>query len=385
MGIRQHTLVTVISLLICVASSAVAQVTRDSSQVVLAHNETANGFGSSWELNFYRNMAYSCGLSGNYSFLVVEPADNPGAEAPLWVFLHGGGSGYFDDNQVYRTLKNQDQDTWNHEETFDDLFDGTLLRLTFPNNVLKDVTLARRMGEGYRMLLVSMCDHDLYSGRGAPYLNNPNGGQVNGLQATMAAVDYTVENYPTTHVFAHGTSAGSIGVFALATGYVEEGTSLTGIVADSYLADPRLATVFDNFAGEPGYPFDTDFDTEEGAAKIGHDYLGLGLYPGAMVANGFTDVPSMFIVGQQDHFCGGTQPTLIPEAELAGLSNCAWFADDLRQAIDNQPDTPHVLDLSPTGGHGDTGREGPINDRVDTFVSGVLATNPPHPFAPAGC
>ena len=31
-------------------------------------------------------------------------------------------------------------------------------------------------------------------------------------QATMAAIDYTVANYPTTHVWAHGTSAGSIGV-----------------------------------------------------------------------------------------------------------------------------------------------------------------------------
>ena len=53
------------------------------------------------------------------------------------------------------------------------------------------------------MLLVpSLCDHDNYSGRGAPYPNNPNpnGGvrQVNGLQATMAAVDYTVANYPST-------------------------------------------------------------------------------------------------------------------------------------------------------------------------------------------
>ena len=87
-----------------------------------------------------------------------------------------------------------------------------------------DSTLTRRIQEGYRVLLVSMCDHDNYAGRGAPYPNNPNpnGGerQVNGLQATMAAMDYTVANYPTTHVFAHGTSAGSLGVFAMSQAYV---------------------------------------------------------------------------------------------------------------------------------------------------------------------
>ncbi len=74
-------------------------VDRDSSAVVLAHEETVSGFGSTWELDFYRNLAYDCGLSGKYTFLGMEPA------------------------------------------------------------------------------------------------NNPNGGEVNGLQATMAAVDYTVANY----------------------------------------------------------------------------------------------------------------------------------------------------------------------------------------------
>jgi hypothetical protein len=358
-------------------------VSRTTDQIELVESRTVSVFGSSWELNFYRNEAYSCGLSGNYTFLVVEPADNPGAEAPLWVYLHGGGYGWFDEDQVYQTVKDLDRHRWNHEETFEDHYNRQLLRITMANGVVTDSTLTRRIQEGYRLLLVAMCDHDVYSGRGAPYLNNPNGGQVNGLQATMAAVDYTVDNFPSTQVFAHGTSAGSIGVFSMSQAYAEEDIYLTSIVADSWtFTPPRVFTVFDAFVGQPPYPFNGGDLRSDGMDKIGFDYEGLGIYPEAKINDGFTEVPSMFIIGELDPACGGKLP-LLPEAEAAGLSNCAWMLDDLRQAIDNQPNSPHVLDLSPTGDHVDTDRPGPINDRVDNFLNNVWSTNPPHPFSPA--
>jgi hypothetical protein len=91
-----------------------------------------------------------------------------------------------------------------------------------------DNTITRRLKEGYRVLVVSYGDHDLYSGLGTPYPNNPKGGEVNGLQASMAAVEYTVANYPTTHVFTHGTSAGSFGAYALGFAFAQEGIKLNG-------------------------------------------------------------------------------------------------------------------------------------------------------------
>jgi hypothetical protein len=131
-------------------------------------------------------------------------------EATLWVYLHGGGSGFFDENGNYIAVNNQTEDSYNHEETFDDLLVGELQRHTTENGQQRDSTLTRRIQEGYRVVLVSMCDHDQYSGLGTAYPNNPiSGAEVNGMQATMAAVEYTAANYPTTHVFAHGTSAGS--------------------------------------------------------------------------------------------------------------------------------------------------------------------------------
>ena len=364
-------------------------VSRTTTQITLVESRTLTIGSDTWVLNFYRNEAYTCGLSGNYTFFVMEPANNLGAEAPLWAYLHGGGYGWFDEDQVYQAVKTQTQDTFNHEETFDDLIDNHLLYNTMSNDEVMDSTLTRRMQEGYRVLLVSMCDHDNYSGRGAPYPNNPNpnGGerQVNGLQATMAAMDYTVANYPSTHVFAHGTSAGSIGVFAMSQAYAEEGTYLTAIVADSWaFTPPRIFDMFDALVGEEGYVFNAGSDLRtDGMDKFGYDYLGLGIYPEAVIEGGFVEVPSMYIVGEKDPGCGGYRGGIlstIPQAAAAGLSNCGWMYDDLRDAIDNQPNSPHVFDLSPTGDHVETNRENPVNNRVDNFVNGVLATIPPHVF-----
>ena len=364
-------------------------VSRTTTQITLVESRTLTLGVDSWVLNFYRNDAYTCGLSGNYTFFVMEPANNSVADAPLWAYLHGGGYGWFDEDQVYQAVKTLTQDTWNHEESFDDLIDKHLVANTTSNNEVMDSTLTRRLQEGYRVLLVSMCDHDNYAGRGAPYLNNPNpnGGerQVNGLQATMAAMDYTVANYPSTHVFAHGTSAGSLGVFAMSQAYAEEGTYLTAIVADSWaFTPPRIFDMFDALVGEEGYVFNAGSDLRnDGMDKLGYDYLGLGIYPEAVIEGGFVEVPSMYIVGEKDPGCGGYRggilPT-IPQAAAAGLSNCGWMYDDLRDAIDNQPNSPHVFDLSPTGDHVETNRENPVNNRVDNFVSGVLATIPPHVF-----
>ena len=71
-----------------------APVDRTTSAIALEEEETLNFESSSVELDFYRNTAYTCGFSGNYTFLVVDPMNDPGAEAPMglpswwrsWVF-----------------------------------------------------------------------------------------------------------------------------------------------------------------------------------------------------------------------------------------------------------------------------------------------------------
>ena len=356
-------------------------VVRDSDKVVLAHKETVSFVGSEWKLDFYRNLGYNAGLSGNCTFLVAEPLDNPGAEAPLWVYLHGGGIGYFDEQGVYHATGNQTQDTWNHEETFEDLRKIGLRPIIDKNGQPIDNTVTRRIKEGYRLLVVSMSDHDLYLGLGTPYPNNPKGGEVNGLQATMAAIDYTVANYPTTHVFAHGTSAGGLGVWGLAVGFAAEGKPLTGVVSDSGLSTPRSRLIFAAFSGAPRYPYAADFNLDGVVNKIGAfaDHRSQ-FHPEAQVSAGFDDVPVLFIGGKADpRALGGNQPP-IAEAAAAGLNNVDWVYDGIRQAVADQPDSPHKVSVIDGAGHSPTNKPGVANDIVDDFISQVLLADPPHPF-----
>ncbi|MEM9257361.1 MAG: hypothetical protein AAGA91_18120 [Pseudomonadota bacterium] len=356
-------------------------VPRQTDEITLSGERTLSGFGNTWELNFYRNLTYACGLSGNYTFLVVEPANSPGAEAPLWVYLHGGGVGYFASPGDYRSINNN-ANAWNREETFDDLVDRQLLARVFTQaGVLKDATITRRIEEGYRLLIVSMCDHDLYSGIGTTYPNNP-GAQTNGLQATMAAVDFTVEHFPTSHVIAHGTSAGSVGVFSLASAYALEDVYLTAVVADSYIVSPRLEPLFDSLAGVEGFPFAETFDINGAVDKIGF-YIDLakGADPETRIDAGFDEVPVLFTGGDADQFCGGL-PNMeaIPEALANGLGNCDYLYDGIRQAISGQLDSPHQVTLVPGAGHTPTTSSPLASDVVDDFVQAVLAADPDFPF-----
>ena len=357
------------------------EVSRTTNGIVLAGQQTQTFAGMTFDFEFYRNTAYGCGLSGNYTFMVVNPPNGDAADqAPLWVFLHGGGSGYFDENGDYFAVLGQTEDTWNHEETFDDLLVKQLQQRTIENGQPKDITLTRRLLEGYRLVLVSMCDHDQYSGLGTPYPNNPNpGAEVNGMQATMAAVDYTVANYPTTHVFAHGTSAGSAGVYNLAQGYAVEGVHLTGVVSDFVLSTRQL-TLIEIFAGQPGVQYQPGYTYDGFAEKIGfYGQFESLAHAEARIADGFVEVPVLFVGGSEDAACMAHQPA-IPEAVAEGLNNCEWQAQSLIQTIAAQADSPHQVSLLDGLGHIPTNEVTPANDIVDTFTGDILEGNPPAPF-----
>ena len=355
-------------------------VKRTTEKITPVEQDVMQYGKDSWKLEFYRNKAYRCGLSGNYTFLVVEPRNAPGSKAPLWVFLHGGGLGYFDKGGVYQTLKFQDKDTWNHEAPLKTLRKINPNAPVIRNGKAVDNTLTRRLKEGYRILVVSYGDHDLYSGVGTPYPNNPKGGEVNGLQASMSAVEYTVANYPTTHVFAHGTSAGSIGAYSLGFAFAQEGIKFTGVVMDSGIVTPRHEPIIERFAGKQGYPKSAGVKAEGIVEKIGVMVdKNLPFYPEAAVKAGFRAVPMLVIAGETDRFFGGSMPP-IPEAKASGLSNSHWTHDGLRQAIKEQEDSPHQV-LMLKGGHVPTNRDGhPVHKEVDAFVRQAISRNASPPF-----
>ena len=92
---------------------------------------------------------------------------------------------------------------------------------------------------GYRMLAVSYCNRDVYSGTGQSDPNNPNllpDGSTrvtDGLQATKAAIQFTQSTLPTTGTILHGTSAGSAGAYYVAYALQLQGDPPAGVVADA--------------------------------------------------------------------------------------------------------------------------------------------------------
>lgn len=372
-------------------------VKRTTEQIVRVAQDTNTDREDTWKLDFYRNMAYKCGLSGNHTFLVIEPRNAAGKKAPLWVYFHGGGNGHFDKDGTYRTLGFQDKDTYNHEEPFETLRLVNKGQPVFKDGRLAEVdtTLTRRVKEGYRLLVIGYGDHDQYSGMGTPYPNNPEGGEVNGLQASMSAVEYTVAHYPTTQVFAHGSSAGAAGAYALSFAFAQEGIDLTGVVMDSSINTPRRTPIGLAMVRNRSKIIPADaLETIEQANKA--DWLGsypglvdkIGVmidprypfYPEAAVTAGYRSIPMLVVAGKSDPFFGGKAPP-IAEAKASGLGNVAWMFDGLRKAIDDQENSPHTL-LVMDAGHVPTVKKPghPVHDEVDSFIRRVTASRSAFPF-----
>ena len=67
----------------------------DVRSVQLVSSSTLNG----WKYDYYRNSAYPCSVSGYQTFVVgTKTGSSNTAPRPLWVMMHGGGAGYFDEN-----------------------------------------------------------------------------------------------------------------------------------------------------------------------------------------------------------------------------------------------------------------------------------------------
>ncbi|HXF86610.1 MAG TPA: hypothetical protein VNK49_14610 [Anaerolineales bacterium] len=202
-----------------------------TTQIVLEKTVQIQGY----TLEYYRNKAYTCARKGYYTFLIVYPS-NVSSQTPqaLWIDLHGGGLGVYGPDGTYLPTAycaGPGTPCFLDEETMESLAQ----RFT-QNGLMRKV----REEGGFRFLVHSMCDHDLYMGMGdveEPY--NPNidangkRPRADGFLALRSALEFTRKKYPTTHIFAYGTSAGSVGVLNLASILALEGKGISGVIADS--------------------------------------------------------------------------------------------------------------------------------------------------------
>ena len=195
----------------------------NTAQITLVSSSTVNG----WKYDFYRNRAYTCSISGFQTFVIgTKVGSSPTATKPLWVFMHGGGVGYFDANGIPRP--NSGQMTENNAATLQ----GHLTNAGLLAKVRADAA-------GFRTLAVSYCNRDLYSGANQVDPNNPNltasgaPKKTNGLLATKAAIQFTRSKYPTAEMFLHGGSAGSAGAYYVSWALQQQGIAPAGVVGDA--------------------------------------------------------------------------------------------------------------------------------------------------------
>lgn len=194
-----------------------------TSQIRKVSSTTADG----WRFDFYENPAYPCSVSGENTFTIATRLGVADDEVkPLWVFMHGGGVGYFAPGG--KAMPNNGQKV---EE------DAALQQRNALSGGLKEKVAAAPAG--FRMMAVSMCNHDIYGGGDTVDPNNPNrdaNGKlrtVNGLFATKAAVQYALTTRATDDYFLHGGSAGAFGSLHVGWALEEQGIAPAGIVSDS--------------------------------------------------------------------------------------------------------------------------------------------------------
>jgi len=183
---------------------------------------------------------------------------------------------------------------------------------------------------------------------------------------------------PTTNVFLHGTSAGSVGAFSLAYSLYEDGITLNGAVLDSYIITPRLQTLLD--AGVLPQQQDAGFSPQAVVDKVGRFAdTTLSFYPEAAVTDGFDAVPLLDVVGTADVTCAGQLPA-VPGIEPF-TNNCRFVHAGLSDAIDAQADSPHDVLVLEGAPHVPTKGGGPVvQDPIDTWLNAILAGDPPNPF-----
>jgi hypothetical protein len=292
----------------------------DVDQIVAVDSYPISFDGRRATVSAYRNDAYRCGRDGTFPFVVVEPTGAAGEQRPLWVLLHGGGTGYYERDGRYVAIGGTDSAN-------DDESTGQLLALLYDfvgADGRTDTFIADRLAAGDRFVFGSLCDHDLYLGVGQPYPHDPNHDDtVDGLLANLAMVDAVtagtnaVARRPTSTLWILGASAGAIGGYALAHNLRARDVDVDGLVIDSGLLVARATDVpAMDWVSDPGV-----------IAKDGPYLADRDLWIDAAVADGF-DVPLFATVEQDDAFCRGSTPA----------TGCRWLHAGLAEAITRHGD-----------------------------------------------
>ena len=295
-----------------------------TDKIEFVSSTTTDGY----KFDLYRNLAYPCSISGYQTFVIGTKVGSSDTETrPMWVRMHGGGVGFFDSNG------NPQPSAGNKSEESAARLIGVVTGAGLP-------ALVRADPAAFRLVSVSMCNHDIYSGGDQPDPNNPNtlpdgsGRTVNGLFATKAAIQFARAKYPTGKFFLHGGSAGSAGALSVAWGLQAQGIPPAGAVVDSGVVNVEWENArFEqgtcpDKARPPAVLAAVQARTQFQLAKIENE-------PDKLVSRGDLTVPLLHTWSRADpNVCGATPmscPLRDGSSVPMGAADCAH--EPLRAAI----------------------------------------------------
>ena len=315
----------VLLVVLAVSTTGCLGLPGDTGRIELISTSTADG----WTFEQYRNTAYPCSISGYQTFTVAtRTGSSEASSAPLMVWLHGGGAGFFSTSGT--PLPDTKQMT---EES----------AATQRTSLLNAGLLARVRADaaGYRLLGVSYCNRDFYSGTGQTDPDNPNLNDdgsprlTNGMLATKAAIQFTQSALPTTKTLLYGGSAGSIGAYAVAWGLQTQGIAPAGVIGD--------ASVINSEAAEDAYAQGSctglNYVPEVQAAfarRVDPQLANPANEVDELVASGRLTVPLLHIWSHGDATTCGTRPMscTLADGSTATLSVTECTHQPLAAAID---------------------------------------------------
>ncbi len=281
-----------------------------------------------YEFDQYRNLAYPCSIRGYQTFVIGTKVGSSDTETrPLWVRMRGGGVGYFDSSGIPRpTAGNKSEETA-----------ATSIGYLNPAGLME---LVRDDPAGFRLVSVSMCNHDIYAGGDQPDPNNPNtlpdgsGRMTNGLFATKAAIQFAKTLYPTSKWFLHGTSAGSAGALSVSWGLQEQGIPPAGTIADSGVVNIE----WEQAQFQQGICTDNGRDPEALAAiraRSQYQLADIKNEPDKLVSRGELRVPLIHIWSSADpNVCGATQMSCpLRDGTTKTMNSADCIHEPLRAAI----------------------------------------------------
>jgi hypothetical protein len=326
-----------------------------------------------WTYVQYRNLLAPCSISGYQTFVIGARNGSADDEtAPLWVRMRGGGAGWFDTDE-----EPQPSDGMKTQESLDE-------QLKYDSPGL--MASAKDSPAGFRVLIVSMCSHDIYAGNNNVDPNNPNRTPdgdprpTTGLVATAAAIRYTMGRYPTDDFVLHGTSAGGVGTFHVAWALEHRGLAPTALVSDSGV----LNRAWQQYVADNGIPGSVGCEKatqDRGDGVLGRIAPVIGdpaNEPHLLVAEGRLTVPVMHVWNRNDsNVCGDTpMPCPIPTDPDQQLGAAACNHELMRYAIDSLPaDTrSRNMQVCVEGGDADVACDRHV---VTAMVDGVNSDAPP--------